>query len=455
LLISHSSAQVQVNGYLRAFSRLGESEVTEHAHRRMTGTQSIVGLNAINFFQAEMVGVVLPALSAFLKEVGWRYDAIGIATALAGLGTLLLQIIAGEITDRVSSRRFLFAAAAIITGFCFVAIPLVPHNRCWINRLLFVSGAVQSLFAPLLGALALALVGHGMLNRTAGINQGWNHVGNIVAAVTAMALVRFAGITSIFYAVGVSSLLASASVLLIKQNDLDEQLATGLSVNQSDPISWRDLLRDRAVLGLIVSILLFHVANAPILPATALYVKKLGDSDGLMTATVLTAQLVMVPVSRDRWGRKAVMAIAFWFLPLRILTYAMVTSPTTIVWLQGLDGIGAGIYGVIVIALAADLTRGKGRFNALAGIFATALACGGVVGPVISGVLLQRFGFKFTFYAFAGVATMGALIFTALVPETRRTNEAVIAPVDHHGAFNSPVARSHSVRRAFDKSPVQ
>jgi MFS family permease len=127
LLISHSSAQVQVNGYLRAFSRLGESEVTEHAHRRMTGTQSIVGLNAINFFQAEMVGVVLPALSAFLKEVGWRYDAIGIATALAGLGTLLLQIIAGEIIDRVSSRRFLFAAAAIITGLCFVAIPLVPQ----------------------------------------------------------------------------------------------------------------------------------------------------------------------------------------------------------------------------------------------------------------------------------------------------------------------------------------
>ncbi len=417
--------------------------------------RSIVGLNAINFFQAEMVGVVLPALGAFLKEAGWRYDSIGIATAVAGLGTLLLQIIAGEVTDRISSRRFLFGSVAIFTGFCFVAIPLVPNSQFWIDGLLFVSGAAQSLFAPLLGALALALVGHESLNRTAGVNQAWSHAGNIVAAVTAILFVRFMGISSIFYAVGVSSLLAAASVFLIQPNDLDEHLATGLSATETEPIPWKELLRDRAVLGLIVSIFLFHLANAPILPVTALYVKHLGGSDSLMTATVLTAQLVMVPVSifagryGDHWGRKAVMAIAFWFLPLRIFSYALVGSPKAVVWLQGLDAIGAGIYGVIVITLAADLTRGKGRFNALTGVFATALACGAVVGPTISGLLLQHFGFKDTFYAFAGVATIGALIFTFLVPETREASRSSSA-----SPRARDVARSDTAQQVFGKSAV-
>jgi Major Facilitator Superfamily len=112
-------------------------------------------------------------------------------------------------------------------------------------------------------------------------------------------------------------------------------------------------------------ILPIHLANAPILPLTALYVKQLGGSDGLMTATVLTAQLVMVPVALlagrygDRWGRKPVLAIAFWILPVRILTYVFARSPQAVVWLQCLDGIGAGIYGVVVISLAADLTRGR------------------------------------------------------------------------------------------------
>ena len=38
--------------------------------------RSLVGLNAINFFQAEAVGVVLPVMGVFLKEHGWRYDSI-------------------------------------------------------------------------------------------------------------------------------------------------------------------------------------------------------------------------------------------------------------------------------------------------------------------------------------------------------------------------------------------
>ncbi len=57
--------------------------------------RSLIGLNAANFFQAEMVGVILPVLNAFLKEANWRYDAIGFATAAAGLGTLLFQSPAG------------------------------------------------------------------------------------------------------------------------------------------------------------------------------------------------------------------------------------------------------------------------------------------------------------------------------------------------------------------------
>jgi hypothetical protein len=59
--------------------------------------------------------------------------------------------------------------------------------------LLFLAGVGQSFFVPLLGALALGLVGHAALNRTMGANQGWNHAGNIASAVTAMLLVGWLG----------------------------------------------------------------------------------------------------------------------------------------------------------------------------------------------------------------------------------------------------------------------
>jgi MFS family permease len=149
---------------------------------------------------------------------------------------------------------------------------------------------------------------------------------------------------------------------------------------------------------------------------------------------VLTAQLVMVPVALlagrycDSWGRKPVMAIAFWVLPLRILSYALVSTPVGVVLLQAVDGIGAGIYGVAIVALTADLTLGRGRFNTMMGLFATALAIGGVVGPVIAGQLEQRLGFKLSFYSFAALATVGAIIFSLTIPETRNSAKLATEP---------------------------
>lgn len=405
--------------------------------------RSFAGLNAANFFQAEMVGVVMPVLNALLRESHWRYDAIGMATAAAGLGTLIFQTPAGWITDRFSCRRALFAAMAIATGACLALIPVVPRSYGWMDSLLFVSGAAQSFFTPLLGALALALAGHKLLNRTIGTNQGWNHAGNIFAALLAMGVVSALGLNALFYSVAACSLLAAGSVLLIRESDLNERVASGLTGGEDKEAKWSELFRDRTVLFLFLSVFMFHLANAPILPTVALYVKKLGGSDDLMTATVLTAQVVMVPVALmagrfcDSWGRKPVMTVAFWVLPLRILSYSFVTRPAAVVYLQGLDGIGAGIYGVAIVAMAADLTRGKGRFNTLMGVFATALAVGGVAGPLLSGLLIQHLGFGITFYTFAGLATLGAAVFTLLVPETRPEKQKMAAtPKGPQAAFS-------------------
>jgi MFS family permease len=68
--------------------------------------------------------------------------------------------------------------------------------------------------------------------------------------------------------------------------------------------------------------------------------------------------------------------------------------------------------------MSADLTHGKGGFNTLMGLFATALAVGGVVGPLLTGVLIQHLGFAMMFILFAVLAAAGALWFQFLVPET-------------------------------------
>jgi MFS family permease len=178
------------------------------------------------------------------------------------------------------------------------------------------------------------------------------------------------------------------------------------------------------VLVLLAATALFHLANAPVMPFLGAYIKELGGSHVQVAAVVLVAQAVMIPValaagwSCDRWGRKWVFGIGFVALPVRIFLYSLTRDPWMLIALQTLDGIGAGIYGVVIVAMCADLTRGKGGFNALMGMVSTALAVGGVAGPIGAGFLAEHLGFNGFFYVFAGIAAAAAVLFITLVPET-------------------------------------
>ena len=393
--------------------------------------RSRFGLNAANFFLAEVTGVVMPFLAKFLAERGWRDGAIGVAASLGGLGVFLTQTPAGFIVDRVQKRRALLAGASLLLGACYGLLPLLPPRWWYIDPLLFLAGMGPSFFNPLLGALALGLVGHAVLSRTVGHNQGWNHAGNIAAAVSAMLLVGWWGTSSVFYAVLVVSALAAASVFLIRRHELDERRASGVrdSVGRGRPVRFAELFHDRRVVVLFAATALFHLANAPVMPLVGLYVARLGGTDRQVAAVVLVAQTVMVPVALltgwlcDRWGRKPAFAVGFVALPVRIFLYSLTNDPWALVALQALDGIGAGVYGVAVVAVCADLTRGKGRFNALQGVIATAQSVGGVAGPLTAGFLAQYLGFAAAFRVFAAVAALAALLYICFMPETRKNKD--------------------------------
>jgi MFS family permease len=407
---------------------------------RPASLQSRVGLNATNFFLAEVLGVVLPFLAKFLAERHWRDDAIGLAITAAGLGVFVMQTPAGFLVDRIRQRRALVVVSSLILGISYGLLPLLPAKWYVLDPVLFVSGLGGAFFAPLLGALALGLVGHAALNRTMGSNQAWNHAGNIAAAVTAMMIVGWWGISSVFYAVTIVSVLAAASVLLIRPNELDERRASGISDDHEKHekrVGFWDLFRDRRVVVLFAATALFHFANAPVMPLVGLYIAKLGGTDRQVAAVVLVAQTVMIPVALasgwlcDRWGRKPIFAIGFLVLPLRIFLYSLTTNPSALIALQSLDGIGAGIYGVAIVAMCADLTRGRGRFNALLGLIATALSVGGVIGPVLAGFLVQHLGFALAFNTFAVIAALAAVLFIGWMPETRPTEaSSVVLPND-------------------------
>lgn len=74
--------------------------------------------------------------------------------------------------------------------------------------------------------------------------------------------------------------------------------------------------------------------------------------------------------------RKTIVLVAFVTLPIRGFLFTLTDSPFGVVGIQLLEGVAAGISGVISIIIAADLMRGTGRFNLAQGLVALSTGLG-------------------------------------------------------------------------------
>jgi MFS family permease len=87
--------------------------------------------------------------------------------------------------------------------------------------------------------------------------------------------------------------------------------------------------------------------------------------------------------------------------------------------IQVLDGIGAGIFGVVSVLVIADLTRGTGRFNLTLGAITTSVGIGASLSQVIAGGIVHRVGSHAGFLFLAAVASAAFAILYFFMPETR------------------------------------
>src|SRR5450759_4700932 len=119
------------------------------------------------------------------------------------------------------------------------------------------------------------------------------------------------------------------------------------------------------------------------------------------------------------WGRKPLLLIAFGVLPIRAVLYTLTDNTVALVAIQILDGVAAGIFGVVSVLVIADLTQGTGRFNLTLGAISTAVGIGASLSQVIAGSIVHHLGFNAGFLFLAAVASAAFGILYFFMPETR------------------------------------
>ena len=370
----------------------------------------------------------------FLTTQHWTQIDIGFVLSAAGLVSLVGQIPGGALVD--FARRERLVGGVAVAAICFAAL---VYATLPVFPLVLSAAVIQALascvLGPAIAAISLGLVGHMAIGERFGRNARFASIGNGLAAAAMGACGYLFSARAVFVVTVILLVPALLALRTIAPNEIDPDRAHGAPPKRrvkKAPAKLRDLDHIRPLLIFGGCLLLFHLANAAMLPllGSAVTMRSARWATVLIACCIVVPQLLVATLSpwigrRARiWGRRPLLLVGFAALPVRALLFATVTNPELLVIVQLLDGVTAAVFSVMVPLIVADLTRGTGRFNLGQGMVGTFVGIGASLSTAIAGYMSDRLGSP---AAFAGLAAIALVALTAawlMMPETRPPDHA-------------------------------
>jgi hypothetical protein len=304
---------------------------------------------------------------------------------------------------------------------------------------------------PAMAAISLGLVGHAVIGERLGRNARFASIGNGLAAAAMGACGYLLSSRAVFI---VTVLLLGPALIALRHiapGEINPERAHGAAPRrravlapqaavdaEEAPVKPGALMHNRALLTFAGCLLMFHLANAAMLPlmGSVLTMRSSRWATVMIAACIVVPQMLVAALSpwigrrAQIWGRRPLLLIGFAALPIRGLLFAVVSSAPLLVMVQLLDGITATVFSVMVPLVVADLTRGTGRFNLGQGIVGTATGIGASLSATLAGFMSDRFGSPVAFAGLGVIALAGLTLLWIMMPETRPLPSSLPATAD-------------------------
>jgi MFS family permease len=352
----------------------------------------------------------------------------------AGFVALIGQMPGGALVDAARSERRVagIAIAAIcLSALGYAALPIFPV----VLSAAVVHALASCVLGPAMVAISLGLVGPAGIGERLGRNARFASVGNGLAAAAMGACGYFVSARAVFFVTVLLLLPALVALRAVSTAEIDPERAHGAKPRRPEikpPVRPGDLMHKRPLLIFAGCVLLFHLANAAMLPlmGSVLTMRSAHGATLLIAACIVVPQLVVAALSpwvgarAQAWGRRPLLLIGFAALPIRGILFATVTNPQLVVLVQLFDGVTAAVFSVMVPLVVADLTRGTGRFNLGQGIVGTFVGIGASLSATLAGYITDHLGSSAAFAGLAAIALVALAAAWLLMPETREDAEA-------------------------------
>ncbi len=419
----------------------------------------------LNFFVADVRDGLGPYLGVFLKEHGFLEGQIGLIGTITALSTLILGIPLGILVDKTHYKRTLIA-------FCVFMMTLSTLANYFYPTFIFTLIAQFSIalcgvfLAPAFCALTLGIVGQRDYAEQVSRNEAYKHAGTVFSAALSFVCALYFGIVSIFVITALMGVVSLFCLTLLKNAFVDHNVARGAQNMESQTLSQNTIqshvtknpkvsikpfiaIFEVRLIALSIALFCFHLSNAAMLPLLSQRAHTLGvDSSGAYAAaTIIIAQGTMIFValmcgrmfesSQMQETHRGLLGMSFLRIPqalcarmqkfkshitfilmgislfellIRGFVAAFFEGIGAMIVVQILDGVGAGITGVIVPILVALILRGSGHINAGLAFVNTCGGVGGAFSGSLGGFVAQYFGYFYAYMTLALVAGIGLLV---------------------------------------------
>jgi MFS family permease len=408
-----------------------------------------VALDWLNFFVANVQTGFGAFIAVYLTAHRWTQTEIGLALTVGTVTAMASQVPGGALVDAMRDKR---VAAALAIGAIILSALLFALWPAPLPILLaeVLHGFASCMLAPAIAAISITISRMNQIGARLGRNARFASIGNGLAAAAMGAAGYYISDRSVF--VLTAALAAPALVALWHIRPMLFQAESHPSAQGSRGLDgWRQLI-DRRLIVFAGATALFQLGNAAMLPIAAGEVTKQIATG----ATLVIAACIMLPqavvallspwVGRtaDRLGRRQVLMLGLAAVTLRGVLFATITNPYAITAVQMLDGVSGACLGVLLPLVAADITRGSGRFNLCMGLIGLASGVGASISTSLAGLAADALGIRAAFAALALPGIAALLLTWFALPETRPEREHTIKPASAPDAETNPRLRYQS-----------
>jgi MFS family permease len=351
-----------------------------------------------------------PVLPLFAQRLGASAADIGFIAAASTVVGILASLPAGALSDAWGRRRVILLAGAVFASAPFLY--LLIHTPWQLALVRVYHGLATAIFGP----VALALIAD-MFRQRRGETMGWYSSATLAGRALAPVAGGYLLYRLTYHAVYLGCAVAGVLALLVAYR------LPGSNAEGDAPPSrrWRELLdginrviRHRGILLTSAAEATQYFAFGAVETFLPLYAVGVGlnpfQIGTLFGAQIITTTLVKPLMGRasDRYGRQPMIAGGLVVGAGAVLFIPAARSYAALLPIGVAFGLALAIVTASTAVLVSELTQARAYGSAL-GAMSTIMDIGHSSGPVVSGLIIARWGYGAAFRA-AGALMLGAAV---------------------------------------------